>query len=110
MALAENIIGKVAAGPKAINDIFVYSTKTNRGLCSTIEKVAKQKGLNVTYEDEVSRWKENTGCTMAKISEHHMRGTSEFLNKFDCIIFSSDVHPVDHNALLSSVKKGTVLC
>ena len=108
LALAHNILARIAAVRKGINKIFVAPTNSNRSLCWAISFVAKAKGLDVTFD-------ETTGpndCQLVKggkltdISEKHMKGTSPAGSEYDCIVCSSELHPVDNAALINAVRKG----
>ena len=69
-------------------------------------EIAKWKGLDIVYEDELSEKEDENESMMAKLAVHHMRGSSEFSHSFDCVIFSSNMHPADQAALIDSLKKG----
>ena len=71
-------------------------------------EIAKWKELDVLYEDELSEKEDVNGSMMAKLAVDHMRGSNEFSNSFDCIIFSSNMHPADQTALIASLKKGNM--
>ena len=108
LALAHNILARIAAVRKGMNKIFVAPTNSNRSLCWAISFVAKAKGLDVTFD-------ETTGpndCQLVKagkltdISEKHMKGTTSAGNEYDCIVCSSELHPVDNAALINAVRQG----
>ena len=73
-----------------------------------INDIANWKGLDVMYEDELSGKEVENGSMMEKIAAHHMRGSSEYANMFDCIILSSNMHPIDQAGLIGALKKGNV--
>ena len=108
MTLAYNVISKILASSNTIKKLFIYSSVCNRGLSLVIGEIAKWKGLEVTYEDEVSEKNDREDSMMAKIADRHLRGNSEYANSFDCIIFSSNLHPADQTALIDALKKGSI--
>ena len=90
--------------------MFVAPTNSNRSLCWAISFVAKAKGLDVTFD-------ESTGPNhlqlvkvgrLADISEKHMKGACSAVSEYDCIVCSSELHPVDNAALINAVKQGTI--
>ena len=106
--MAYNIISKILASSNTIKKVFIYSAACNRGLSLVIREIAECKGLEVTYEDEISEKNDRESSMMAKIADHHLRGNSEYANSFDCVIFSSNMHPADQTALIDSLKKGNI--
>ena len=109
MTLAYHAISKILAISNTIEKVFIYSTACNRGLSLVISKIVNWKGLDVIYEDEISEKEDENGSMLAKIAAHHMRGSSEYANTFDCIILSSNMHPIDQAALIGALKKGNVI-
>ena len=106
MALAYNAISKILASSNKVKKVFINSTACNRGLSLIMGEIAKWKGLDVIHEDEVSEKKDREGSMMARIADHHMRGSNEYAQSFDCVIFSSDIHPADQIALIDALKRG----
>ena len=108
MALAHNVLSKILANSKEVGKIFIYSNASNRGLCSAIAEVANWRGIDVTFEDDVSSMTDKNDSVLAMIADHHLRGSTDHSETFDCVIFSSDVHPADQTALIDAVKRGEI--
>ncbi len=83
--------------------MLVVSTPSSRGLCRVIAAISEKRGINVTSTDD-DLHPNDSAATRRKVPR--LSPFIEQLEKergqqpvFDCIVYSSDLHPTDNTTI-----------
>ena len=84
---------------QATKTFFIVPTISNQGLCWVISEVARTRGHEVIFSETMEE-------DSLLLSKNPMEEISKAGIGYDCVICSSELHPVDDITLINTVKQG----
>ena len=107
LALANNILARVTTVREATRTIFIAPTKSNQGMCWAISQVARNADFDVIFSEKTGIQQNfSLGKDSADSKRSQIKNKGRTENGYDCVICSSELHPVDNITLLNMIKQG----